>query len=162
MKLYDLTAQYAYLNELIDNGELSAQDLEDTLASIEGAIEIKMENIIKVIKNMQAEAKALKEEEDRLATRRRQLEARELRLKQYAQQQMEVARLDKLNAGIFKVRLQKNPTSVDVFDEAKVPDRFKEPQAPKVLKKEILEELKNGAVVEGAQLAPEKKHIRFQ
>lgn len=161
MKLYELASQYAYLNQMIEDGEISPESLEEVLRSMEGDIEIKVENIVKLIKNAQAEAKAIKEEEDRLATRRRQLEAKEQRLKQYAQDQLTIAKLEKVQAGIFKVRLQKNPTSVDVFDETKIPTQYRESQPDKILKKEVLEALKAGESVEGAKIAPEKKHLRF-
>ncbi|MNK84460.1 hypothetical protein D3C87_1043090 [compost metagenome] len=74
---------------------------------------------------------------------------------------MEVNKIDKVNAGLFKVRLQKNPPSLNILDERKIPDKYKIPQQPKVDTKTLLAEVKAGKVIEGVSLETEKKHLRI-
>ena len=149
MKLYELARSYA---ELLDRAEdIDTEALVDTLASLQDAIEDKAENIAKIIKNLEADAKIIKEEEQRLAERRRSIENKVTRLKEYLQEQLEVAGLQKVKRPTITVAIQNNPPSVEIADEKLIPSEFMIPQY-KVDKKSILERLKNGEMVPGAKL----------
>jgi len=149
MKLYELARSYA---ELLDRPEEMESDaLVDTLESLQDAIEDKAENIAKLVKNLEADAKIIKEEEQRLAERRRSIENKVTRLKEYLQEQLEVAGLQKAKRPTITVAIQNNPPSVEIADEKLIPSEFMIPQY-KVDKKSILERLKNGEMVPGAKL----------
>ena len=149
MKLYELARSYA---ELLDRAEdIDTEALVDTLASLQDAIEDKAENTAKIIKNLEADAKIIKEEEQRLAERRRSIENKVTRLKEYLQEQLEVAGLQKVKRPTITVAIQNNPPSVEIADEKLIPSEFMIPQY-KVDKKSILERLKNGEMVPGAKL----------
>src|SRR5699024_1438734 len=111
---YDLTDNFQKVQSLIEDG---GEGLQDTLESIELAIEDKLENIGKVIRNLEAEAKAFKEEEQRLADRRRSIENNIKHLKQYAENSMIVTGDKKIKAGLFTFSIQKNPPSVQIYNE---------------------------------------------
>jgi len=167
--LYELTSKYktleSYVIEVAESDEGtdvdSMQALIDTLDSIDDMIENKTENIIKLIKNIEGDVTAYKAEEDRLAKRRKAMENRIKGLKEYMQSMMMLAGKDKIKANVFNVRLQKSNPSVLITDPSKVPAEFREKQEDKILNAEILKRLKNNEKVEGAELAPEKKHIRI-
>ncbi|SDH85539.1 virus Gp157 [Aneurinibacillus thermoaerophilus] len=150
MKLYELADAYQALMDTMQDEE-QAVSLADTLESIEEAIEAKVENIAKMIKTMDAEAKALKEEEQRLAARRKALEARMDGLKQYALSTLEQAGLTKVKGAILTVGIRNNRPSV-VVDEAALPAEFLIPQPPKADKQRLYELLKDGQVIPGARL----------
>ncbi len=150
MKLYELAQNYAQLLEMAE--EMESEALVDTLASLQDAIEDKAENIAKLIKNLEADAKIIKEEEQRLAERRRAIEAKVDKLKMYLQEQLEIAGLQKVKRPTITVAIQANPPSVDVIDETLIPADFLIPQPAKVDKKSILERLKKGESVPGAKL----------
>jgi hypothetical protein len=162
MNLYELSVNYAQLQEMIENEEIDAELLSDTLEAINDGIEEKFENISKLIKNLESEVKAFKEEEERLASRRKTKENKIKWLKDYLLQSLEMTNKTKVTAGTFTVRKQKNPTSVVIKDKSKLPEKFLIPQEPKENKKAILEALKNGETVDGAELAPETYHVRIQ
>jgi len=63
MKLYELTGEWLSLMEMADDPELDEQAFQDTTEALEGDIDEKVENICKMIKNMEADADALKAEE---------------------------------------------------------------------------------------------------
>lgn len=149
MKLYELAQNYAELLEMAE--EMESDALVDTLQALEDAIEEKAENIAKLVKNLEADAKIIKEEEQRLAERRRAIEAKVERLKTYLQEQLEVAGLQKVKRPTITVAIQNNPPSVEIADEKLIPSEFMIPQY-KVDKKSILERLKNGEMVPGAKL----------
>jgi hypothetical protein len=166
--LYQLTEQYRKFNEFIENAldsdNVTEDDLQvyiETLEAIQDSIENKVENIAKFLKNIEGDIAAYKAEEERLQKKRKYLENKLKGLKEYTQSVLEMNGFEKIKAGTFNVRLQKNPPSVEVIDEKKIPVQYREPQPDKILTKLILEDLKAGKVVEGARIADEKKHLRI-
>ena len=149
MKLYELNESFQNIQSLIEEGQ---EGLEDTLESIELAIEEKLENVGKVIRNLEGEATKFKEEEKRLADRRRSLENNIKYLKQYAENSMLVTGDKKIKAGLFTFALQKNPPSVSVFNDVIVPKKYYIPVDPKLDKTKIKEDLKNGESIPGVEL----------
>ena len=154
MKLYELAQNYAQLLEMAE--EMESDALVDTLEALQGEIEEKAENIAKLVKNLEADAKIIKEEEQRLAERRRAIEAKIERLKTYLQEQLEVAGLQKVKRPTITVAIQANPPSVEISDEKLIPSEFMIPQPAKIDKKAILERLKNGEEISGCVLKQTK------
>lgn len=150
MKLYELTTNYVSLMEMAE--EMDATTLQDTLESIEEEIHDKAENIGKLIKNINADVDALKSEEKRLADRRKSLENKVTHLKEYLQNQLEVAGLDKVKRPTLTVSIQNNPPSVEIADESLIPSDYRIPQPDKIDKKSLLTMLKDGMEIEGVSI----------
>lgn len=151
MKLYELTENYLQLLEMAE--DMDPELLRDTLESIQESIEDKAENTAKLIKSLEADVKAIKEEEKRLADRRKALEKKIENIKDYLREQLELAGIDKVKRPTITVSIQNNPPSVRVVNEELIPSHFMIPQPPKLDKKGILEKLKNGEKVPGVELA---------
>lgn len=162
MRLYEVAAKYAELDRLIADDETQSRALTDTLASLEAAIEDKVHNIAAIIKNLGAEIDALKNEEKRLAERRKSLEAKQESLKLYIETQFTVAGLDKVKTPLFTVAIRKNsqPT-VKVVSEESIPSGFWIPQDPVLNKKAVIESAKNGMEIPGVELEY-GRHLRIQ
>ena len=167
-KLYELTEKYRKFNQFVDdsldNEDLSEDDLQlfvDTLDGINDAIEVKVENIVKFMKNIEGDIEAFKNEEKRLAKRRKYLENKYDGLKNYMSDMLELSRIEKVNAGNFVVKFQKSPASVEVLNEQDVPEVYREPQPDKIKKKEMLKDLKDGLAIAGVILVDDKKHLRI-
>lgn len=148
-KLYELTSDFQQIQSLIEEGQ---EGLEDTLESINLAIDDKLENIGKVIKNIEGEVAAFKAEEKRLAERRKTLENEIKNLKLYAEQQLKEMGERKVKAGTFTFSIQKNPASVRVEDERMIPKSFFVEVAPKLDKSTIKKMLKDGEKIPGVEL----------
>ncbi len=168
MKLYELTENYIkfneYAEEMLEQEDLTEEDLQmliDNLDAIKDSIEIKAENTCKFMKHLENDIKSFKAEEDRLAKKRKTLTNTYDGLKDYIKSTLEKANLEKVQAGIFALRLQKNPPSSEVIDVNKLPDKYKIPQDPKIDNKQILADLKLGVEIEGARFSEEKKHLRI-
>lgn len=114
MNLYELTNAYVQIQELIEQGE----DYEGILETIDDEIEIKADGYARIIRNMEAEAKALKEEEKRLSDKRKQRETAVERLKQNLFNSMKATGKTKFKTDLFGFSIQKNggalPVIVDV------------------------------------------------
>lgn len=141
--LYDLTQDFLQVQSLIEEG---GEGLQDTLDSIDSAIEDKLENIGKVIRNLEGEAEMLKNEETRLADKRKSIELNKQRLKSYVEDQLTITGKDKVKTGIFTFAMQNNAQSVKIMDEKLIPKRYFIPVEPKLDKKALKESLKEMGV----------------
>jgi transcriptional regulator of heat shock response len=150
LKLYELSQNYVQLLELADS--LDQETFQDTLSSLEEAIEDKAENVAKLIKCLDSDCKAIKEEEQRLVDRRKALENKISSIKEYLQNQMEVAGLNKVKRPTITISIQANPPSVEVMDESLIPSTYMVPQPSKIDKRAILTALKEGEFIPGASI----------
>lgn len=128
---------------MIEHGH---DDLEDTLEALEDAIEDKAENYAKVIRNIESQVSAIKDEEKRLSERRRSLENNITRLKETLQETMIYNDKRKIKTDLFSFNVQKNPPSIKVTDESIVPKRFYVEQAPRLDRKALTKELKESEI----------------
>lgn len=164
MKLYDLTKDFNELFELIDSEDFDLDTLEDTIQNIEGAIEVKVENIARMIRNWEAQAAAMEAEEKRLKDSKRAIENRISRMKDYVLENMTLMGKDKITTSIGNVCRQKNPPSVDVYDMKAVPENYIiiPPVEPKVDKKSILDHYKaTGEPIPGTRVI-QGYHLRIR
>lgn len=146
MKLYEITDAYLSLDE--------AEKTEDVIKVLDGIKEEfdkKAENTVKVIRNFEGEIQALRDEEKRLADKRKSLEKKKEDLKEYLYFNMERMKVKKINAGIFDINIQKNPQSIKILDEATIPLKYKI-LTYNLDKKQLKEDIKNGAEIKGAEL----------
>lgn len=156
MKLYELTEKYAVLAQMISDDETQTEALGDTLQALNDAIEVKAENIAKLIKTIDAEAEAMRNEEKRIADRRRAIETKRDGLKRYLEEQLSIAGMDKVKTPIFTVALQNNPPAVQILDEFLIPQIFFTTPAPALNKALLSERLKAGEEIPGAILTSGK------
>ena len=150
-KLYELTEQYNNLLELMDNPDVPQELLDESLNSINDELDVKLENIAKVIKSMEVDVKGLKEEEKRLADRRKSLENKIQNLKDYAENAMRATGVKKVKGKVFTLNIQNNAPSVLIKDLERIPNEYF--RIKKEVDKTLLKEkLKEGQVIEGAEL----------
>lgn len=148
MNLYELSVAF----QEVQNMDLDPEVMQDTLDSIEDAIENKAENIAKLVRNLESDVSAYKEEEDRLKTKRQATENKVKWLKTYLEDNMKLTGKTKFKSGMFNFSIQKNPASVNILDERIIPEEFLIPQLPKIDKTSLKEILKRGIEVPGAEL----------
>ena len=113
----------------------------------------KIENIIKYIKNLEAEAEALEKESKRLNDRKVRTLKKVDNLKGYLKDFTSSLESKKYHTGIFNISIRKNAAAVVVENEFLVPDEFcKTEIIRKVDKIALKEKLKSGEVIEGVKL----------
>lgn len=117
MNLYELTAVYQRLQNQLESGE----DVEGIIAVIGDELEAKADGYARVIRNMESQVSAFKEEEKRIAENRKRLEAGIERLKQNLFESMKATGKEKFKTDLFSFSIQKNggkiPVIVDVETE---------------------------------------------
>lgn len=146
--LYELTEQALALQELLENGDIDDEIFADTLESL--AIDSKIESICKVIKNLSAEAEALKAEKKRFEARQKAAENGVKRLKDSLLLYMDTVNDKSIKAGLFKVS-RRNTQKVVIEDESLLGE-YMIPQPAVVDVAGIKECLKAGEKIPGASL----------
>jgi len=150
-KLYELSQNYKNLEELLDNPDIAEEVIKEALSELDEEWETKAENLAKLIKSFDVDVKGLKEEEQRLASRRKSLENRIAGLKTYIEDNMKAVGKDKIKGKVFTLAIQNNPPSVEIVDDFMIPEKYFVVKK-EIAKKEILNDLKQGIEVPGAQM----------
>ena len=131
--------------------------MESALSQVEDNIESKSESIAKLVKGIDGDIEALKEEEKRLAKRRKTLENKQNNIKLYLENQLKAMDIDKVKTPLFTISIQKNPPSVHILNEELIPNKYKKTETTiSISKKDLLEDLKLGEIIDGAEIKQEK------
>lgn len=122
--LYQLKEDYNEVLHMLDDPDADEQTIIDTCDSIEGAIEDKADSYAFIIGGINADIAAIKNEEQRLAKRRRVLDKRIDTLKGILEAAMRVTGRLKFKTPLHSFGIQKNggKAPLDVYGE--VPDDF--------------------------------------
>ena len=158
MKLYELTSKRQELLDLIaamDHEDLELSDaVGDTLEALDEAIQDKAEAVASFIFSLQADSAALKQEEQRLAERRRLNDAKVERMKTYLADMLEDADIDRIKGLKYTIGFRKSE-KVQVSDVDALPERFlrvkREPNLTA-----LKEALKAGQAFDGVSLTTNK------
>jgi len=160
MNLYEIALTYRDAADKLADLDLDPQTLEDTLESLSGDLEEKATNTAFLIRNLEANAAAIKDAEAAMAARRKALENRAARVKDWVLANMMLAGVQKIECPYFKVSVRDNPAAVEVYEPGLIPAEFMrqpEPPPPAVDKTAIKEALKAGQDVPGCKLTVGKR-----
>lgn len=154
--LYELTGQFLDIYNL----ELDDETKLDTLDSIDWQTdyENKVENYIKVMKNIDADVEARKNEIKRLTELNKADEKKKDHLKETLSTSMVLTGHERVDTPLFKVSFRKSQ-AVEV-DETVLPEAYKV-ATWKPDKKRLKEDLKNGFEIIGASLV-ERKNLSIR
>lgn len=149
--LYEIASQYRAILEMEpeNDDELAAQ--MNALDELGGELTVKADNIVRYMRNLSAEADALKAEEEKLYQKRKAIENKHDRLKAYLATQLMLAGLHELKAGIFKLRFQPTTPAISIINENAIPEKFWVVKR-EVSKQSIKEAIKNGEEVPGIEI----------
>lgn len=153
MKLYELTSSYQQVLEIAE--QLDAETLKDTLDAIEDAIETKVENTAFVIKSLEGNINLIDDEIKRLQAMKQTQQNNVRSLKEYIQDAMEQVGINRIQGKLIKIAIQNNPPSVRLAEDFN-DDRYLIELAPKIDKRAILDDLKQGKEIQGAKIVQGK------
>ena len=141
--------------ELIDLETGEVISVADALEKLEMARETKIENAAMMVKNLSAEAAAIKAEEEKLAKRRKAIENKAEDVKQFLIRALtrEDGTSEKFRTARTAVTVKMNPAKVVISDEKLLPEVFfREIIDRKPDRAQIKEVLSRGIEVPGAAL----------
>lgn len=127
---------------------------------LEGAIE-KRDRLGEFIVRMEAEADSIRNEEKRLAERRKGFEKIADSIRDSIHQQMVDWQVKKVEGKLFTFAVQANPASVEITDESLIPGEYLD-YKPQVDRNKVKDDLKAGKEVPGAHLVTDKTSLRIK
>ena len=153
LKLYQLSDQYLQLAQKLADMDLDAQTVADTIeaSGLTDEFAAKAQGIEMVFRELTKDLPAIDAEIKRLKALKEHRERVAEGLHEYLRFHMQQTGITKIDAPLFSISLRANPPSVDVFDEAQVPNKFLVPkyQVSKTLLKEAMAQ---GQEIPGARM----------
>lgn len=152
--IYELTQGIQMLLDLMEEGTMDEDTLKDALMNSKEELAIKLENYCKFIKNLESDIAGLKEEEKRLASKRKTMENTIERAKEAMTYAMEAADMEKVKGTLFTITIQANPEKVvmETEDVSSIPADYLRMKDPEIDKAKIKEDLKAGVELSFAHL----------
>lgn len=120
-KLYELSEAMNQVAAMIDDG---AEGLEDTLESLDGSFQDKVESIVKLKRSKEAEAEIVDMEIARLKQRSDKLKKDADWLHNYVEREMQRANLTEVKSSLFKIALNLTPPRVEVINQSQIPEKY--------------------------------------
>jgi len=161
--LYAMTDEYREALRCMEADDIDDQVIADTLEALSGDIMDKGRNVAAFLQNLEVGADAIKSAEGRMAARRKVIENKVTRMKEYLRTSMEACDITEISCPEFVVKLGK-PSAVCQIDDAELlPDdcvTTKTTTAPD--KRGILRRLKDGEDIKGASLAYGKSKLSIK
>ena len=142
MTLYELTEEYLKLldtKKAIDESKVET----DIKTAIQKKLIKKMESYLKVRQTLNAEIKALKEEEKRIQNRRKELEKQSNTIDNAVKSSMLATGVLKIKTTLFSFYIKPAEDVLVVDNESEIPERFFVAQEPKLNKKDLNKWAKN-------------------
>lgn len=148
MKLYEIADNMKALEALIESGEYSIGELQDTIEACEGEFEEKLKACLMVRQQAQGNASALLKEVERIQALVDAETKKASDLNDYVKHCMLKAEKDKFDLGLFKLTLRKAAKKLGDIDESKVPEKYfiEVPATKKLDKRALLKDAKENDI----------------
>lgn len=154
MNLYGLTGQSLELLKMIEDGDCTQEELTGALEVLNTSIETKIENTLYVIETVKSNRNVLVNAIGSLQAKLKALDSNVDWLQSSLFSNLELMGVSSYKAGVFTVKQQKNPASVEILDQSKIPASYQDciPESYVPRKKDIAKDLKAGILIEGCEL----------
>jgi ABC-type transporter Mla subunit MlaD len=150
---FELAVQYRHLAELLAERQDDPQVIEDTLESLSGPLDEQLENLAKMVRNIEAAETGIAQTMVNLEARQASLQRAAERGRRLIRELMQAAQRERINTALFSMALKKNPPQVVVDNPNALPEAYltrHEPPPPTPNKKAIACAIKAGNPVPGA------------
>lgn len=164
LSLYNITNKFVEIMDKAQEGELTEEEYNELGNELALELQNKSSNIIGYIKNSESLLEAMKTEEKRLADIRKQGEKKLDKFYQYVKENMERLGLEEIPTELGKLKITKNPMSIEIENEDEIPSEFKkEVTTTQVDKTAIKNHFKNtGEIVPGTRVVNNKTNLKIK
>lgn len=142
LKLYEIAQEYMQLCEIVEDTDVDEQVFEDTLAGIEAELEEKADAYAVILANLDNDTEKIDKEIERLTKMKKILKSRSDFLKRNLTNTMLLMNKKKFKTDIHSYSISKNAPSLNILDEAKIPEKYMVAQEPKLDRKALLSDVK--------------------
>ena len=151
MNLFELTENYVKFFTEFENADEITEEMQEMADNLNVEIEEKCDNYGKMIRNLEADVEAFKNQEKIFNEKRKSAENKVKWLKQNLQASMELQGRKKVKTDLFNFNIQKNAPSLEITDEKNIDDSYY--RIERILnKRELLNDIKEGLIVDGVEL----------
>lgn len=161
--LHQLTGEFRGLQELVETGQLTPEEIADTMQAIQVSIEEKAKAVGIFSINLESDISCLDLEIARLEGRKKIIENKKKGLIEYLKFNMEASGIKSIKCPFFNITLVAGSDVVTIIDEKIIPDDFvnvKTTVSPD--KNAIKKALQNGEDVPGCRLDKGNSSIRIK
>lgn len=161
LSLYEITNAFP---ALMENEEMTEEDKNKVKKELTLLLQQKSQNIIGYARNIELTIEAMKNEEKRISEKRKMLENRVIKFKEYVKECMEKNGITKIETGLGNLTIAKNPISVEIVNEEEIPSEYKtEIVAVKVDKTKIKNNFKEtGEIPNGVNIVTNNTSLRIK
>lgn len=153
--LYVLADEYVAAAQTLADLEMDDQTVHDTLEGISGALEAKASHVAMFARNLETLAISIQEAERQMAARRKAIENRANRIREYLKMNMQRTGIHRIESPYFTIAIRENPGAVVIDAESQIPEEFMRvptPPPPAPDKKAIAAAIKIGKEVPGCHI----------
>lgn len=158
--LYVLGAEYRAAADMLADLDMPDDVVRDTLESISGDLEAKAVNVAQFVRNLESSAEQIKAAEKAMSDRRKAIENRADRVRQYLLDNMIATGITKIECPYFKLTVRDNPPAVVINEPGLIPASYMTdppPPPPAPDKTLIKKAIQDGFEVPGAHLTRGKR-----
>lgn len=148
MNLFELTENYVKFFTMLEEADEITEELEEMANNLNIAIEEKSDNYVKMIKNLDADVEAYKNQEKQFNKKRKTAENKISWLKKNLQASMEQTGRKKVKTELFTISIQKNTPALDITSEDNIGDEYYKIERT-LNKKDLLKDIKEGLIIDG-------------
>jgi predicted nuclease with TOPRIM domain len=160
--LYELKNEYKILKEMMEDESIDDQIIKDTMEGVEYEIEIKAENYAKIIRELEGDMSVIKNEIDRLKSKKERIEKNIEKLKENLKEAMLETGKTKIKTDLFSIGIQKNGGKAPmIIDEDMVPNDYLL-YTPSINKDLIRQQLEKGEELDFAHLEERGESLRIK
>lgn len=161
LTLYQITNNFPIIME---QENLTDELKEEMIKELTLLLQQKSQNIIGYVRNNELTIEAMKNEEKRISEQRKALENRIQKFKDYVKDCMENNNITKIETSLGTLTIAKNPISIEIVDEKKVPEEYKkEVTEIKILKDKIKNDFKEtGEIPDGIKVITTNTNLRIK
>ena len=161
--LYEIAENHRELAELVDSGEMTMEQVADTMEMIEGEFSDKAQSLVAIKENMEGDVIAIDSAIKRLTERKKVIQNRQASMIEYLRTNMESSGITKIKCPYFEITLAKGRDVVRVDNPSLISSEYIETKVISTpVKKDILAALKAGEKVEGCSLVKSKSSVRIK
>lgn len=145
--IYEITDDVLALMQMMEE-DPDNDVIRDTLEALNGELDVKAEGYCKVIAEFKAKEAALTSAIESLTQKKQSVSGNIDRLKKALQDAMTATGKTKIKGDLFYLYIKNNAESLDSVPE-KLPAKYLIPQEPKIDRRQLLTDIKAGAIVDG-------------
>lgn len=155
LSLYAISERFL---ELFNRDDLTEEEFVEQGNELALMLQNKAESLVGYNYTLESNKNVVKQEIERLTNIYKAIEKQQEKFGKYVKDNMEKLNLPEINTPIGKIKIKKNPVSVEITDESLIDEKYMTEKVTKTISKtKIKEDLEKGIEVKGANLVQKTK-----